>query len=295
MLSLRGWIGNHIVRLSQQIVLKETVRSEYISARLISKVAVPFLVGLFTGFVSGLVGLGGAELRMPFLLYLMEIPLREMIVLNLLVSLVTSSSNFLIRWESGFLATSDLPLSLSMVLGSLGGGYFGAVISHRVSAKELKGLLSAILFAVITKLVIELFTESDPTRVFPDNFELPIAALFGFGIGLIAGAIGVAGGEYRIPTLMYLFGYPIKIAGTISQLVSIPTMIPSILKHNHYRVIGRETIRIALMMGLGSLVGVILSGVFLVSIPSLYMKALLISILAYTVVRLLGDLKTIPQ
>jgi len=88
--------------------------------------AISLGAGLFTGLVAGLVGLGGAELRIPFLLYALGVPVREMVALNLIVSLVTSGSSFLVRWQSGLFAVEDMSLSLSMVAGSLFGGYFGA-------------------------------------------------------------------------------------------------------------------------------------------------------------------------
>ena len=251
--------------------------------------AISLGAGLFTGLVAGLVGLGGAELRIPFLLYALGVPVREMVALNLIVSLVTSGSSFLVRWQSGLFAVEDMSLSLSMVAGSLFGGYFGAVISHRVSIKRLKIFLAVILSVVIARILFEMVAENDSTRVFP-SFELPLAAVFGFLVGLVAGVAGVAGGEYRIPILMYMFGYPIKVAGTISQMVSIPTMVISASKHNSYGVIGKRTIRIALIMGIGSLLGVLLSGIFLLQIPDIYMNGIFIIILSYTVFMLLRDL-----
>jgi len=276
-----------------RIIPKQILRAEHQPLKPKSPAresAISLGAGLFTGFVAGLVGLGGAELRIPFLLYTIGVPVREMVALNLIVSLVTSGSNFLVRWQSGLFAPEDMPLSLSMVAGSLFGGYFGAVISHRVSIKRLKIFLAAILAIVIARILFEMVAENDPTRVFP-SFELPLAAVFGFLVGLVAGATGVAGGEYRIPILMYLFGYPIKIAGTISQLVSIPTIAISASKHNSYGVIGKRTIRIALIMGIGSLLGVLLSGIFLLQIPDIYINSIFIIILSYTVFKLLRDLR----
>jgi uncharacterized protein len=47
----------------------------------------------------------------------------------------------------------------------------------------------------------------------------------GFVIGVIAWLLGVAGGEYLIPTLVLLFGADIKLAGSLSLAVSLPTML----------------------------------------------------------------------
>lgn len=47
----------------------------------------------------------------------------------------------------------------------------------------------------------------------------------GFIIGVIAALLGVAGGEFLIPTLVLLFGVDIKLAGSLSLAVSLPTML----------------------------------------------------------------------
>ncbi len=245
---------------------------------------------MFTGFVAGLVGLGGAELRIPFILYLIGIPIRQMIPLNLIISLITSGSSFLVRWQSGLLPLSSIPLSASMIIGSIGGGFLGSIISNRVSVRKLETFLALILSIVIIRLLLELFVEGEPTRIFPEYLELAFVAVFGLGIGLIAGSVGVAGGEYRIPVLMFLFGSPIKIAGTISQLVSIPTLVISIFKHNQNQMIDRRLLWVGATMGGGSLVGVLLSGLVILDIPDALIETMFILILTFTVVKLVQDL-----
>ena len=42
---------------------------------------------------------------------------------------------------------------------------------------------------------------------------------------MVASLLGVAGGELLIPTLVLLFGPDIKLAGSLSLAVSLPTMI----------------------------------------------------------------------
>ena len=213
-----------------------------------------------------------------------------MIPLNLIISLITSGSSFLVRWQSGLLPLSSIPLSASMIIGSIGGGFLGSKISNKVSVRKLEAFLALILSIVIIRLLVELLVEGEPTRVFPEHLELAFVAVFGLGIGLIAGSVGVAGGEYRIPVLMYLFGSPIKIAGTISQLVSVPTVVISMLKHNRDQIIDRRLLWVGATMGGGSLVGVLLSGLVILDIPDALLETVFILILTYTVVKLVQDL-----
>jgi uncharacterized membrane protein YfcA len=90
--------------------------------------------------------------------------------------------------------------------------------------------------------------------------ELVIAGLVaGFGVGVVASLMGVAGGELLIPTLILLFGLDIKIAGSLSLAVSLPTMLMGFVRYSRDRsfgVIGRNR-RFILFMAAGSLAGAI--------------------------------------
>jgi len=93
----------------------------------------------------------------------------------------------------------------------------------------------------------------------PFSFGLEQAMLglvVGLGIGFTSGLLGVAGGEYRIPALILIFGIPAILAGTISSLVSLPQQIVGFLTHRQMGQATRRTLRLALIMGLVGIAGV---------------------------------------
>lgn len=54
--------------------------------------------------------------------------------------------------------------------------------------------------------------------------------------------MGVAGGELLIPTIVLLYGTDIKIAGSLSLLVSLPTMLVAFARYsrdNSFAVLGQ--------------------------------------------------------
>lgn len=57
----------------------------------------------------------------------------------------------------------------------------------------------------------------------------------GFLIGVVASLLGVAGGELLIPTLILIFGVDIKLAGSLSLAVSLPTMIVGFTRYSRDR------------------------------------------------------------
>jgi uncharacterized protein len=72
----------------------------------------------------------------------------------------------------------------------------------------------------------------------------------GFVIGVIASLLGVAGGEFLIPTLVLLCGADIKLAGSLSLAVSLPTMLVGFTRYSmddSFSVIGRNKLFLLVM------------------------------------------------
>ena len=59
----------------------------------------------------------------------------------------------------------------------------------------------------------------------------------GFVIGVVASLLGVAGGELLIPALVLLFGADIKLAGSLSLAVSLPTMLVGFARYSRDRAL----------------------------------------------------------
>lgn len=87
----------------------------------------------------------------------------------------------------------------------------------------------------------------------------------GFLIGVVAAVMGVAGGELLIPTIVLLFGADIKVAGSLSLAVSLPTMLVAFARYSRdgsFTVLRRHA-RLATVLALGSIAGTILGGLLL--------------------------------
>lgn len=254
-----------------------------------SNVVASALYGSLVGFLAGLVGLGGAELEIPFILYYLNLSVEDMVVANLMVSLATSSVSFVIRARLGLFSWGSTLVAVVMIAGALPGAYLGAVVSHRISHRRLKGFIAVILGLVVARLLIGIVFGSASGAGLGLYPAVALALSTGFAIGVISGSVGVAGGEYRIPILTYIFGFPIKIAGTASQLVSLPTILSGLWKHRKLGFVTARSKVAALMLGVPSAVGALLSGFLVPSIPSLCIDLLFALIILYTIVRLLGE------
>jgi uncharacterized membrane protein YfcA len=235
-----------------------------------------FLSGIVIGAAAGLIGVGGGEFRIPVLLHLLRLPVKEAAGANTLIGLFVVVLSVARRWGQQPLSRDDLILGGIMAASSVVGAVIGARQAHRLSTSLLKRIVCLYLFAVGVWMVVEGLAEAEHTLLEPQGWmRWRLAAVVGFLIAAASGALGVAGGEMRIPALMYLFAMPVKTAGTVSLIASIPTVAAGAAA---YRRLGHLPNRVAILsvlMGVGSLIGVLAGASLLPYANKHTLKALL--------------------
>ena len=250
------------------------------------------LYGAPIGLLGGLIGLGGAEFRLPVLAGVFGYPARRAIALNMAISLITVVSALLIR--GGTLSFAPLlgllPVIVAMIAGAVSAAYVGTALVHRVSERLLERIILAFLVVIGSALIVEAFLPQDVPGLLPESppVRAVAAALFGLCVGLVSSLLGVAGGELIIPTLVFAFGAGTKTAGTTSLLVSLPTVGVGVLRH---RRLGSYAARDDLTqtvapMGVGSVIGAVVGGFLVGLVPAAALKLVLGAILIVSALRI---------
>ena len=97
------------------------------------------LVGAGVGSLGGLIGLGGAEFRLPFLIGLFRFAAFEAVILNKATSLIVVATA--LPFRAGTVPLSDVaahwPVILNLLAGSLAGAWFGAGWATRLKSETL--------------------------------------------------------------------------------------------------------------------------------------------------------------
>lgn len=244
------------------------------------------------GFLGGLIGLGGAEFRLPVLAGVFGYATRNAVALNLAISLVTVVSALLIRGGTLSLAPllALLPIIVAMIAGAVFAAYLGTALVHRVSEQLLERVILIFLVGIGSALTVEAFLTQDVPGLLPDVLpvRLTAAALFGLVVGLVSSLLGVAGGELIIPTLVFAFGADIKTAGTASLLISLPTVAVGIMRHRRLRAFEDRADLTGMVapMGAGSVVGAAAGGFLVGVVPAAELKLMLGIILVVSAVRI---------
>lgn len=240
--------------------------------------------GTVIGALGGLIGLGGAEFRLPLLLGVFRFPPLEAIILNKATSLIVVASALLFR-------TKNVPIEdvlahgavvLNLLAGSLFGAWLGASWATRMRSTSLYKVIAVLLVGIAVVLMFghEPNGSGDASL---SGWQLWTAgALAGLVIGVVASLLGVAGGELLIPTLVLPFGIDIKLAGSLSLAVSLPTMLVGFARYSRDRsfaVLAQHRSFLA-WIALGSIVGTFIGALLLGYISA----AILIPVLALILV-----------
>src|SRR5918997_6550991 len=172
------------------------------------------LYGALIGLLGVLIGLGGAESRLPVLAGVFGYSARRAVALNLAISLITVVSALLIRGGTLSLVPllGLLPVIAAMIVGAVSAAYVGTALVHRVSEHLLERCILVFLVVIGTALIVEAFLPQDVPGLLPDalSVRLVAAVVFGLCIGPVSSLLGVAGGELIIPALVFAFGVGIK-------------------------------------------------------------------------------------
>ena len=250
-----------------------------------------FAFGVPIGTLGGLIGLGGAEFRHPVLTGILRYPPRAAVALNLAISLITVAAALTVRTVTLDTAAVVplLPVAAAITLGAVIAAYLGVGWVHRISDVQLRRMILVLLLVIGVGLIGEAFAPGEATGLLPDlsPVQLLVAIACGLVIGLISSLLGVAGGEVIIPTLLFVFGADIVVAGTLSLLISLPTVTVGVARHTrhgsyHDRADRTRTI---LPMGVGSVLGAIIGGLLVGLAPQSAIKLLLGVILIYSALR----------
>lgn len=109
--------------------------------------------------------------------------------------------------------------------------------------------------------------------------KISTAFLFGLLLGAAAGLIGVGGGEFRIPVLLYVVGLPVITAIAVNLLVGLVTVVVSFLRRFQLGLLDSHSVNIAFVMSATSIIGAYIGAFLTDRIPEKPLKRLLAAFL----------------
>lgn len=251
--------------------------------------AAAFGAGASVGALGGLIGLGGAEFRLPILISIFRFGALEAVILNKATSLVVVAAALVFRMKAVpfSIVAEHWPIVVNVLAGSLIGAWGGAGWATRMKSATLFRVIAIMLVLMAITLMFAHNAHAAAKPLFQGELLMAIGVIAGLGIGVVAALLGVAGGELLIPTIILLFGTDIRLAGSLSLAISLPTMIVGFARYSQDKsfVVIRDNRTFMFFLALGSVAGAFIGGMLLGIVPSAVLLPLLAFILLISAVK----------
>ncbi len=214
------------------------------------------LSGGLVGLLLGATGGGGSLIAIPLLVYVVGVPVQKATALSLVV---VGYSALFGAWQAH---RNGMVRGLAAVLFSgtgMIGAWLGAHVQHLVIG-EVVLFLFGLLLCGISVWTLWKGRAEKPKKTdegCAKEFSLGCASKalgIGLGVGLLTGFFGVGGGFLIVPALLFVMGFPMKMAVGTSLLIIALISIGGIV--GHLEITQIDYLLAAFIIG-GSLVGMI--------------------------------------
>jgi uncharacterized protein len=123
-------------------------------SRLYISALLPGAIGFFVGVLSAIMGVGGAFILVPAMIYLLGMPTSVVVGTSLFqIIFVAANVTFLQSVQN---QTVDLVLALALTVGGVIGAQIGGRVGAKLPGEQLRVLLAALIIGVAMRLAYEL-------------------------------------------------------------------------------------------------------------------------------------------
>ena len=134
-------------------------RMRFKKSKLYESAFTPIIIGLIVGFIAAIMGVGGAFILVPAMIYIIGMPTKLIPGTSLFVTIFVSAIvTVLHAFNYG---TIDLILVFVLILGSIIGVQFGQKIGEKVDSSEFKTILAILLLLVGIAIAYDTFIKDD--------------------------------------------------------------------------------------------------------------------------------------
>ncbi len=244
-----------------------------------------FLTGILAGTLGGLLGIGGGIIVMPYLKFIIGLPIMYAAGTTVITVFFTTFGGTIKHHRLGHIHFRALiPIIASGAIMSI---VFSLIFPHLRVVSRWINLGMGILFLIVSlRMIADAIWLSNIMRSPPQDTSAKNKLWQKITVGAIAGALpgllGIGSGAIFVPVFTFLFGMPIKVAiGSSLACFSINAFISSAMKAFQGFVYWDIAIPIAIGAFFGANIGAKLNKIF----PSKVLRFLFGSLFLYVAIK----------
>ena len=156
------------------------LRMRFPKSRLYESAFTPILLGLIVGFVASMMGIGGAFLMVPAMIYIVGMPVKLIPGTSLFVTIFISAIvTILHAFNYGSI---DLFLVVPLIFGSIIGVQFGQKLGQYLDSAHLKSLFALLLCLVAVAIAYDSFFREKTEFVVTETTKADLNTLAEFSL-----------------------------------------------------------------------------------------------------------------
>ena len=139
------------------------LRMRFPKSKLYESIFTPILIGLVVGFIAAIMGIGGAFILVPAMIYIIKMPTKLVPGTSLFVTIFVSVIvTFLHSFNYGSI---DLLLVLMLVIGSIIGVQVGQKIGEKINSSGLRALMAVLILVVGIAIAYDTFFSESVQKI----------------------------------------------------------------------------------------------------------------------------------
>lgn len=237
-------------------------------------------VGAGAGVVSGLFGVGGGLVLVPYLVLVRGWEQKRAQATSLVMVAMAATAGLVqyalagrVVWAAG----------AAILVGGLTGAVIGSAVVARLQTWVLQVAFSLVLVVAAVRLVTA--PVADSAGALP-AWSVALALAYigsGLAMGVLSALFGIGGGILLVPLLVTAFGYDVRLAaGTSLAVMGLIAFVGALRQSGQ----GATNWRAGVMLGFGGVVGGLVGAALAQRLPLSVLTWLFAGLLAYTAIRL---------
>lgn len=122
----------------------------------------PAVIGMFVGFLAGIMGIGGGFVMIPAMIYILRMPTAVVVGTSLFqIIFVAAFATFLQVLQN---QNVDIILAAVLITGGVFGAQVGSLAGEKLRGEQMRALLAALVLIVAIRIAFDLVVE--PTQLY---------------------------------------------------------------------------------------------------------------------------------
>ena len=169
---------SEIDRARKKILIKSKLHSHYWihglpfrmrfkKSKLYESIFTPIIIGLLVGYLAAIMGIGGAFILVPAMIYIIGMPTKLIPGTSLFVTIFVSAIVTVLH--AFHYGSIDLMLVMVLILGSILGVQIGQKLGEKVDSSQFKTILAALLLLVGIAIAYDAFFAEKSIRIMSES------------------------------------------------------------------------------------------------------------------------------